>query len=169
MPVSSFVQRSPRVNFLPPPAHRYPPPRSPFLLVLYILTSRPVPLALRSTFPLARMTLEFPYLTKAITVPNETFNTVSTTDFARSVSHERPDLHVDLSTALQYGGSSGNIKLLTFLKEHVRREGGVGYSSESKLWIVCAIPEADTSSSYQDWDMILTSGSTVRNRRLVCD
>lgn len=75
------------------------------------------------------MTLSFPYLEKTFTIDGYTPPNPTTplTSYASGKAADTPELNINLSTALQYGGSAGAAPLVKFMKEHVRRQFAIPY------------------------------------------
>lgn len=98
------------------------------------------------------MTLSFPYLKSTIRSINTPLRTtLPDTVYPTHYARENAEMELDLSSALQYGGSMGPIQMRTFLKQHLLRNGGVAHT---------------------DWDLILTNGNTDgldNTVRMLCD
>jgi hypothetical protein len=98
------------------------------------------------------MTLSFPYLKSTIRSINTPLRTtLPDTVYPTHYARENAEMELDLSSALQYGGSMGPIQVRTFLKHHLLRNGGV---------------------AHDDWDLILTNGNTDgldNTVRMLCD
>lgn len=93
--------------------------------------TRKVLALVRLSFPISSMTLSFPYLSRTVRSINTPLRTtLPETIFPTQWARENKELDLDLSSALQYGGSMGPIQVRSFLKEHLQRSGGVAHDSE---------------------------------------
>ena len=97
-----------------------------------LLLPPPLPFALlSSTFPVNSLTLSFPYLQKTFTIdgytPPASSSATPLASYGTAKAADTPELNINLSTALQYGGSGGAAPLVKFMKEHVRRQFAIPY------------------------------------------
>jgi len=103
------------------PAHAFLPPPLPSTF----------PLVCSSTFPVNSLTLSFPYLEKTFTIdgytPPASLAPTPLASYGTAKAADTPELNINLSTALQYGGSGGAAPLVKFMKEHVRRQFAIPY------------------------------------------
>lgn len=85
-----------------------------------------------STFFANSIAFSFPFLEKTVTVDGFVASGAKQpSEYASQKASLNADTNINLSAALQYGGSSGAPQLVNFMKEHVRRQFNIPYNDWS--------------------------------------